>query len=381
MKSIISVLALWLNLIAIIPGVVANGIDPEQLTKLENILQQYKSIAKEGGWGHINLSQIIITKGQRSEHIPAIRKRLIKSGDLKMIKVPSDSLKYDEDLFQAVKTFQKRHDLQSDGIIGRQTVEAMNVPVDLRIDHIETSLKYYKQIFSDDVSKKVVVNIPEFKARAYTGLKQEIEMKVIVGEEFNTETPAFNDSISYLEFNPYWNVPRKMAQRNFLASLKEDTSWLNNSNYELVERYDADTSLAPSEENIARFEAGEIYLRQKPGPNNEMGNIKFLFPNEHYIYLHDTPHTHLFEKETRTFSNGCIRVEKPRELAKFLLKDNDERWGMHRIDQEIENGETLKVYLKNKIPIYIIYATTYVDEDGLVHFKKDIYGKEGLARN
>ncbi|MFN6945794.1 MAG: murein L,D-transpeptidase [Cytophagaceae bacterium] len=349
--------------------------------RLLDAIEKYEDIKDEGGWPSISEDIGVLNKGQSSEYIPMIRERLAISGDLPEGEAGTDKDLYDDALALAVGEFQLRHGLQVDGIIGPETIKEMNVPVEDRIEQMKFSVDSWKDLPEELGEKYVFVNVPEFRLQAFSGKDVELEMRVVVGEEYNgRETPTFSDSISYLEFNPYWNIPHSIVQRTILPQAKEDLGYLEMNNYEIVDSFFEDTAtvLPTTAENLDRVENEELFIRQRPGPTNSMGLVKFMFPNEYAIYLHDTPADHLFDVRERTFSNGCIRVEKPAELAKYLLENAKGEWDLARIWNEKQNGDRKIVTLQDKIPIYIIYWTAFVDEDGTINFRPDIYNEQDV---
>ncbi|WMJ73889.1 L,D-transpeptidase family protein [Cytophagaceae bacterium ABcell3] len=350
-----------------------------QYEQLQEALEKYEEIANNGGFHEVPWFEGALNLGAVSDVVPDIRKRLATTGDIEEEAGKSDSREYDEDVALAVGKFQKRHGLQVDGITGPATLQQMNKPIDDKLEKIKFSLDSWADLPEDLGEKYIFVNIPEFELTAYEDKDdKKFSMRVIVGDEYNgQETPAFNDSMQYIEFNPYWNIPHSIVQRTMLPQAREDTTYLERNNYEIVDQFAEDAEVFENtQENLDLLEQEELFLRQKPGPNNAMGQMKFMFPNEYAIYLHDTPQDHLFDVEERTFSNGCIRVENPVKLAEYLLKDNTNapgHWNRQRIIQEANQDETTQIYLIDRTPIYIIYWTAFVDEDGNLNFRDDIY--------
>jgi L,D-transpeptidase YcbB len=347
--------------------------------QLLEALERYEKMAKNGGWPEIQAFAGVLGKGDSSETVGMLKERLAFTGDFTEEATEAEKDVYDEHLYEAVMIFQRRHGLTIDGIVGSETLAKMNIPVEKKIEDIKFSLESWKQLPSDLGEKYVFVNIPEYKLQAYENRELVLDMRVVVGEVYDGRaTPIFNDEITYLEFSPYWNVPQGILRREILPEAEKDISYLDRGNFEIVDRFDPKAQVyANTQENLSRVDDKELYIRQKPGPNNSMGMVKFMFPNEHLVYLHDTPHDQLFHEDQRTFSNGCIRVEKPEELAAFLLKEMG--WGLEQVRAEMQNQEQRQVYLEETVPIYIIYWTAFVDEDGLVNFREDVYEEADVS--
>jgi murein L,D-transpeptidase YcbB/YkuD len=342
--------------------------------KLKTVLTKYRKIKESGGWPLIQLNEKKqLSTGDTNTSLIKLRERLYLTNDMQSIS--HDSI-FDKALEQGVKNFQLRNGLNPDGIVALETLEELNVPVEKKIKQLEINMERWRWVPEKISDEYILVNIPEFVLHVYEKDKETWNMKVIVGKQAS-ETPIFNDELEFIVINPNWNVPRDIAIKEILPLLQKDSTYLENMNMELfigeqsIEAVPAETidwkSVNPQNFNY-RF-------RQKPGGDNALGNIKFLFPNEYDVYLHDTPTQSLFERSQRGFSHGCIRIEDPLELASYLLK-NDPSWSEDKILKTIEKGEEKYIKLSNKTPVYILYFTTWVDEKGLVHFHKDIYGHD-----
>lgn len=345
---------------------------------LKIALQKYMEIEKNGGWPQVNLKNNFMVQGMKSHEVYQLARRLYISGDLNEEK--SDSL-FDEHLTFAVKKFQQRHGLDEDGKIGKETLQALNVPVEERIACILLNMERWRWVPEKPGSQYIIINIPEFRMRIYEEHQEKWGMNVIVGKN-GTQTPVFNDEIEFIVFSPSWNIPKNLVIRQFLSSIKEDPSFLDRMNMELLEGYYTEPVVDHHRVNWDTIHAENFpfTIRQKPGPNNAMGLIKFLFPNEFHVYLHDTPEGILFSKTDRDFSNGCIRVEKPVKLAEYLLR-HEKEWTSQKIKQEMHSGTETITRLKNKMPLYILYFTCRADNNGNIQFRNDLYGHdERLAR-
>jgi murein L,D-transpeptidase YcbB/YkuD len=325
-----------------------------QYKKLKHQLKLYRSIVNEGGWGTIPLPKKSLRKGDSSNLVLDIRNRLIKTYDLS-----STSKKpiFDDTLEKAIIRFQRRHGLNEDGVAGKSVIEAMNVPVENRIKQIIVNMERCRWLPVQLKDDYFVINIPEFKFHAYYNDALQWSMKVVVGKSI-TETAIFNGTMKYVVFAPYWNVPESILNNEIKPAISKNSNYVEKNHMEWVDNS----------------------LRQKPGPWNALGKVKFLFPNSHNIYLHDTPSKDLFQRDQRTFSHGCIRVEQPKKLAQYVLRHQPE-WTEKRIDSAMNGNKELYVTLKKTFPVFIAYFTSWVDAEGLINFRKDIYNKDERLLN
>lgn len=342
----------------------------EQYAELEKALERYRGIVKAGGWDSVPEGKAL-SPGDTSSlaRLTALRRRLAVEGLVDVADedtarqaagIAADAQQaravYDQTLAGALATFQARHGIVVDSILGPETVASLNVPAEYRAGQIMANLERYRWLPRELGDRYIYVNVPAFRLDAYDNGQRALSMKVIVGAEYEERaTPAFSDSMSYVEFAPYWNVPKEIAENELWPKLEEDPSYFERNDYETVERN------------------GETFVRQRPGEKNALGEVKFMFPNALNIYLHDTPEDALFKEDVRAFSHGCIRVEQPAELADYVLAYND-GWNPGRIRDAMQ-GENRQVPLERKIPVYIVYFTTFV-RDGTLHFGNDIYDRD-----
>jgi murein L,D-transpeptidase YcbB/YkuD len=284
---------------------------------------------------------------------------------------------YDGALPVAVKRFQVRHGLEPDGRIGKDTLAELNTPLRHRVRQLQLTLERYRWVQDRFRRPRIIVNIPEFRLRglndAYT---PEIESKVVVGRAFRHNTPVFGAEMKHVIFRPYWNVPNSILRAELIPKLRRDNTYLVRDNYEILDCQGAIVTRGAVNDGIlAQLNAGELKIRQIPGPANALGRVKFVFPNNHNVYLHDTPATELFSKARRDFSHGCIRVENAASLAEWVLRQKPE-WTRERIAEAMEGTETVQVNLEVPIPVLIVYATAIVLQTGEVRFFPDIYGHD-----
>jgi murein L,D-transpeptidase YcbB/YkuD len=290
--------------------------------------------------------------------------------------VPEAAKIYDGALVAAVKDFQTRHGLAADGRLGAQTVNQLNVPLSSRVEQIRLTLERWRWVPYEFSTPPIVVNIPEFRLRAFEGNgKIALQMNVIVGRAYRHETPVFERDMKYVVFRPYWNVPRSILRSEIMPAVRGDRGYIAKKNYEVITPQGV---VVPSgeinDDVLARLGAGNLMVRQKPGPSNALGLVKLMFPNEYSVYLHSTPSPQLFSQSRRDFSHGCIRVEHPAELAAWVLRNNSE-WSLDRVRAAMQSGkDNVQVNLTEPVPVLILYGTAVVDDQGRVHFFEDIYG-------
>jgi len=324
-----------------------------QYYKLKNVLQRYRTIEKNGGWSTITVPEDFkaLKPKDSSSLVAQIRTRLFLTGD---IASDSKSAVYDEELQKGFLKYENRNGFASDKVIVAKHINEMNVPVSDRIKTIIVNMERCRWISTDVTKAKefIVVNIPSYRLTYFKNGKVALVSNVVVGNTMN-KTVIFSGMMSYIVFSPYWNVPKSIVEKEILPAIAKNKNYLAKHNMEWYK--------------------GNI--RQKPGPDNSLGLIKFLFPNNNNIYLHDTPSKGLFNEEKRAFSHGCIRVAKPKELAGLILQD-DSNWTPEKIEAAMNKGKESWYTLKNKIPVHIGYFTAWVDDEGTIHFYKDIYDRD-----
>lgn len=315
----------------------------------------------------------VVKLNDSSEAVLKIKAYLKSTGDLRNVKRSYlNSPIFDKKLEEAVMKFQTRHGLETDGIAGKKTMEEMNVPLSERLNQIKANIERMKNLPQDPGDRYIIVNIPGFEMEYSEEGITRLKMNVVVGEIENY-TPVLHDTMTYIVFNPTWNVPLSIAIKEIVPEVKNDPEYLAEHNYVLLNGgYDSSDTI--SQEDVDWDEMTEenfpISIVQLPGETNSLGRIKFMFPNNLAIYLHDTPSNQLFKHEKRAFSHGCVRLEKPFELAELLLEDQMEFEEMQEI---LKNEETVSVPLKHKVVVHITYQTAWIDEEGLLHFRDDVY--------
>ena len=299
--------------------------------------------------------------------------RLVATGDLPQGELATTDSIYDESIEAGVRHFQMRHGLDVDGIIGPSTVRALNIPVEHRVQQLRINLERTRWVFDDVSDEYILVNIAGFAAYVIRDGKVAWRTKVQVGKPFR-KTPVFRDEMKYVVFNPTWTVPYRIATRDILPSIQADPDYVATRNFDIKDR---NGNLVDAKSiDWSKLSRGNFpyTLVQRPGPDNALGRVKFMFPNEHAVYLHDTPSKHLFGKAERAFSAGCIRVERPFDFAEVLM--GRDGWTQERFKEVLDSGEIRTVFLSKPLPVLLLYWTAEVREDGVVYFYQDIYDRD-----
>ena len=326
----------------------------EQYHLLEKAAERYEKLSAEP-WPEITLAPKTIYKlNDRAPVIKEIKKRLDLLGDFRG---NDNSELFNQRTETAIKKFQFRHGLEENGIINKELVDVLNIPLETRISQLRMNMKRILKEGEENPGTHIVANIPEYKLHVYEGNREVLNMDIVVGKTSNP-TAVFTDELEQVVFSPYWNVPESIVRNEILPAMNKNPRYLRTHNMEII-----------------GTKNGLPDIRQLPGPKNALGKVKFLFPNKYNIYFHDTPVKSLFEKRTRAFSHGCIRLSQPFELAKYLLKD-DPKWTDEAIESAMNSRRERYVNLNNPVPVSITYYTAWVDESGNVHFRDDIYGRD-----
>lgn len=343
-----------------------------QYQELKLLLKKYIDLSKNGGWPLLP-KDTRLKSGDKNIKVITLRKCLLITGDLIETKAGIDSL-FDSTLVKAVIKFQQRHGLKDNGIIDLETLNEMNIPIENRIKQIALNMERWRWLPRFIEQPYILVNIAGFKLYVIENDQTIMDMKIIVGK-FSHRTPVFHADMTYLILNPWWEIPKSIVLKEILPEIKKDTSYLTRNNIKIYKNWKQEVKPVP----VDSMDWGLIdscnfnyRLRQTPGPWNAMGQIKFMLPNKYNIYLHDTPNKELFSKRVRTFSHGCIRIEKPIELASYLLR-NDTSWERDRLLRGIDSKKEQTIVLSIPTKVYICYFTTWVDRKGLPYFGRDIY--------
>jgi murein L,D-transpeptidase YcbB/YkuD len=341
-------------------------------------LHTYLEVAKEYDGRLLPATQKTIAPGDPYAGVLQLSRLLQLVGDLPAdANVPADGTVYQGRLVEAVKNFQRRLGRDPDGRINAQTLADLNVPLTSRVRQMQLTLERWRWLPLSYQKSPIVANIPEFHLRAYDeNFKIALQMNVVVGKAYGHDTPIFSDTMEYVIFRPYWSVPYSIAKAEFFPRIAGDPDYLAKKGFEVVDsRQEVVTAGTVTSEVLEQLRAGKLFIRQTPGPKNSLGLVKFIFPNNYNIYFHDTPEQVFFSKSRRDFSHGCIRLEKPADLAVWVLRNNP-GWSMERVRAAMNGDTTQQVNLAHPIPVLIVYATVIVTEDGIVHFYDDIYGHD-----
>jgi len=325
-----------------------------QYDLLKNFLIKYRNLEQKDSWEPIVADRKSYKPGDSSDVIAKIKTKLFKLEDFKG---DTTNTHYDNELLEAVKQFQERNGMSPDGSIGPGTLTELNTSLKKRIRQLLVNMERSRWLPVKVDSSYLAVNIPEFKLHVYHSDSLLWSGNVVVGQSLH-KTVIFSGDMKYAVFSPYWNVPTSIVRNEILPAMRRSKNYISTHQME-----------------ITGYSGGLPVVRQKPGPKNSLGLVKFLFPNSYDIYLHDTPAKSLFGESSRAFSHGCIRVENPTKLAEFLLKDN-KGWDAAKIKTAMNAGKEQYVTLKKKVPVYIAYFTAFTDRNNRLNFRKDIYSRD-----
>ena len=343
-------------------------------TKLRQKLSLYRNIQKKGGFPVIKTNQEILTLNESDSSIVNIKKRLFLTGDLK---INDKSILFNQELVKAVTNFQQRLGLVENGEIDSQTLLELNKTVDFRIKQMMINLERLRWVPVVFEPNFILVNIPEFKLHVFENQKLLWETNVVVGKAAK-RTSIFKGNISSIVLNPYWNIPNSIINNEILPSLKKNSSYLSRNNMEVLR---GNNVVNAKSINWNKYTKNVPFtIRQKPGKLNSLGKIKFLFPNSYSIYLHDTPSKSLFDRNERDFSHGCIRVENPQKLLFYILQ-KDKSWTAARVSKILKKNKEYGIPIKPTVPVYIAYFTAWVDSNGELNFRNDIYDLDKKLEN
>lgn len=340
---------------------------------LQNILADHRAIAAAGGWPQVR-DGAALRKGDQDPRVADLRMRLAVTGDLPPEADVSSTL-FDDDVEEGVVAFQDRHALDADGVVGKQSYAAMNVPVEARIDQVRLSLERMRWLRGEIGNQFVAVNIAGFRVFVVRDRQIVWEARAMVGKPYR-QTPVFRGDMQYMELNPTWTVPPGILRNDVLPAIKRDPAYLANKNMSVIDR--DGKRVDPATVDWQKYTRGAPFtFRQEPGPNNALGRIKFIFPNPHFVFLHDTPSRGLFDRAERTFSSGCIRVENPMEFAEVLAGlDQQSNWDQPALQEVLDTAITRRIHLKTPMPVLILYLTANLDTGGRVRFLKDVYERD-----
>ena len=339
--------------------------------RLRNALASYRRIEANGGWTTVPEGEVL-KPDMSDERVPALRARMVQAGLLEG--EVTDSQLYDEALVAAVTEFQDRAGIEMDGVVGPGTLEQLNIPVEDRIVTMEVNMERNRWMQNDFGAHHIFANLADQVVKVVLNEKTVHAEIIQVGLPYH-RTPVFTDELEYVEINPFWNVPYSIAVNEYLPKLRRNPGVLAAQNISLLSNGNA---INARRVNWNAYGRGNFpfRLRQNPGQGNALGRIKFMFPNKFNVYMHDTPSKSKFDRAQRYFSHGCLRLRNPLKMAEVLL--GEQGWDREKIDATVAGGKRTVVKLEEKIPVHIVYLTSWVNKDGSVHFRKDVYGRDTI---
>ena len=342
--------------------------------RAESALATYEKLAAQGDGAPLPTVPKGIHPGGDYAGMSQLVARLHLLGDLPAsVTIAPGQTNYSGDVVGAVKVFQRRHGLATDGVLGKGTIADLNTPLSLRVEQLQFALERNRWIPPAFAQPPIVVNLPQFILRTMRRQPAPfLTMPVVVGKAYRKQTPVFTGNMQYVIFRPYWNVPTSIQQAELVPKIRRDRSYLASHGFEVVDGEDVVTDGVVSDGVFDQLREGRLSIRQKPGPKNALGLVKFIFPNSYNVYLHSTPEPELFARARRDFSHGCIRVQNPLALAVWVLRDNPE-WNEEKIAAAMNGDQTIQVNLAKPVPVLIIYSTAVVEPDSEVRFFDDIY--------
>ena len=355
---------------------VVSEVEPDfhDYRRLLDALAAYRALASDPGVAPAALEPTL-RPGDAFASADALARWLAALGDLPRDASPTPN-RYAGALVAAVERFQRRHRLEPNGVIDAATARALAMPPAARVRQIELALERFRWIPEVGEQRFVFVNVPAFELHAFDAMDPPegpaLSMRVVAGRAGRTPTPVLAAALKNVAFSPYWNVPRSIVRNEMLPKLERDPGYLASQQMEIVA---GDRVLPDSRESVALLAAGEARLRQRPGPKNALGRVKFLFPNAHDVYLHDTPSQTLFRASRRDFSHGCVRVEQPEALAAWVLRDQPE-WTPERMAEALAGPSETRVSVRSPILVLLFYTTVHVRRDGSISFYEDLYGHD-----
>ncbi len=343
----------------------------ETVFYVQQAIMEYQNIVAQGGWPRVPDTKKL-QLGVVDPDVEALRRRLMVSGDLSQSAGLSSA--FDSYVDSALKRFQARHGLPADGVTGRYTYSALNVPAAVRLGQLQTNLERLGSITASLPNRLVMVNIPAAEIEAVENGRVALRHTAIVGK-IDRQTPLLTSKINEVIINPYWNAPVSIVLKDIIPLMRKNPNYLTDNNIRLIAPDGSEVD--PLTVDWSTDDAAQYRFRQDPGRINAMASIKINFPNEHAVYMHDTPQQALFRDLDRFYSSGCVRVQNVRDLVTWLLKNSG--WDRRRIEQTIQSEEDVHVALADPVPVYFTYVSAWSTGDGVVHFRDDIYGRDGAS--
>lgn len=350
----------------------------KQYEQLKRVLAAYRKAPDDADYKPLVI-QKSLRPGEAHPQLAELRRRLTALGVLpEQDRTATADKTYNHELQEGVKNFQRENGLKADAIIGSETAARLNQSLAQKILQIELAMERLRWLPDDIAGPMIIVNIPAFQLWAFNSPDDSdiLNMKVIVGKALKNQTPVLFEEMKYLEFMPYWNIPKSIMDKEILPKLYNDFSYLQSQDIELVQRY-ASENAGSWDSIFDDIRRGRVRARQRPGKKNPLGKVKFIFPNKEDVYLHDTSTPSLFNRSRRDFSHGCVRVAEAEKLAEFVLTNQPEsNWDVTAIQEAMSGSKTRRVTLKKPIPVLFFYSTTFVDRDNQIHFYRDIYEQD-----
>lgn len=350
-------------------------LSPEAMGRMELAIQRYRVLAASGGWPIITpTSRTALRLGSRDKVVTVLRDRLAASGDLRQVGGRSDV--FDSYVAAGVRRFQLRHGLPANGMLDQPTIDALNVPVDVRLRQLEMNMGRISEASGDLADRYVLVNIPAAEIEAVENGRVRSRHTAVVGK-VDRPSPTLTSRVHEINFNPYWTVPVSIIRRDLIPKVQKDPSYLADQKIKIYRWGNTEREYNYTELDWTTDEATQYMFRQEPGELNSLGTVKINFHNQHQVYLHDTPQKSLFGDGARFHSSGCVRVQNVRELITWLMRPNG--WDRGQVDAVIRSGQQLDVPLDVPTQIKFAYITAWVNADGVVHFRDDIYNRDGAG--
>jgi murein L,D-transpeptidase YcbB/YkuD len=340
-----------------------------------NALVQYRLLAAQDDGARLPETGKAVEPGEHYAGVPRLIRLLTLLGDLPVDNAFQDSDRYDGPLVVAVQRFQLRHGLDPTGWIDQTTLAQLNTPLAFRVRQLELAAERWRRNPYDPTRPVIILNLPEYRLRAYRANRLELEMKIVIGRSPERKTPLLCSDLESIIFRPYWNVPMRIQREELVPELRKDPSYLSSHDFEMVTEKGDVVREPVSRSTVGQLAAGNLRLRQIPGAQNALGLAKFVFPNEYDVYMHDTPVRSAFWRSRRDLSHGCIRVERAAELAAWVLREQP-GWSAERIAAAMEGTDSVLVKLSQPIQLVTVYATAVVLDNGEVHFFDDIYRED-----
>lgn len=353
----------------------SSSVATKNYAALQQALTVYENAATHP-WPIISSKARLLKPGMKNIYVMALRSRLEATRELQ----ETDNMDldvYDENLMNAVMTFQACHGLNPDGIVGNDTRTELNIPPQQRIKQIHVNMARWAKLSSELGDHYIMVNVPAYRLDLVENGSTILSMRAIVGKP-TRPTPEISSIVTRIIFNPYWNVPKLIAQKDIVPKILNDPGYLDEMHIRVINREEDNAPEINPEEidwQAAAEEGFRYHFRQDPGENNALGLVKFEFQNSHDVYMHDTPAKNLFDADKRAFSSGCIRLERPFDLVTYLMEENS-NWNDDRMQDILEEGKPSYIKIARPMPVIITYLTTWVDDDGNLQFRDDIYGRD-----